>query len=130
MSDKRKHELRQLMAKMRIHFPEKSRSEEYLTNWCQQIPPPAGVQKLDFLDHDYTVADDAGLSVPFADVLNRACRDDGVRQVFLVKRRQAGRQRAVCNPGMPLLAYMNFRRLQGVSEFDAVQEWNGAQAAG
>jgi hypothetical protein len=56
---------------------------------------------------------------------DRVCRDDGVRKVFVKRRGQTRHQ--LQRPNMALIPYVNFRKLQGISELDAVAEWNGAQ---
>ncbi len=125
MSDKQKSDLRALMAKMAKHFPEKRRAQTYITEWLEQTPPPPASCPYKFLSYDYC-ARDTIRSAPIGDVLERSCRDEDVRQIFVVKRRRVQPPPAQIQQ-MPLLSYVNFRRGQGVSEQDAVHEWNGAQ---
>ena len=126
MPEKKKQELRGMMKKLAAHYPEKTRSDNYMNTWLEQRPPPEA-RPLSFLNHDYTLADDMWPSVPIEEVMRRTIRDDGVRSVFLVKRRRTRGQPQPTKMDMPLLAYVNFRRLQGIPELEAAAEWNGAQ---
>ena len=117
------------MRKIQLHYPEKYRSQSYMDAWLRQDPPPANAPEYGFFSHDYCAEGCLGHS--FHDTLERTRRDapGNVRQVFVIKKRKAKASESQPISGPPLQPYVNFRRAQGLTEEQAVIEWNGAQVA-
>ena len=125
MDENKVKDLKTLMQKMAKHFPEKEKSQEYMSGWMQQAPPPLA-PPLKYLTHDYvnTLETD---SATLGDLENYSIRDDAVHAVKVIRRRGAKRRSATID--MPLASYIRFRSAQGVEELTAVAEWRGAQIA-
>jgi len=112
--------------KVKQFLPEHIPAVQYIEEWMSQPSMPASApEELGILRHRWHRQPG---SEPIGPVLERAVLEGttGEPRLLAVQRKKTQIQ----GMNLPLATYVSFRQAQGVSEVQAVEEWNGAQIAG